>query len=61
MEAEDLPLGILVRLQIGIEQNLEQKLQTKVRVNYGAKKGSIEIAYFGEDELDRIYELLLGK
>ncbi|MBE5818947.1 MAG: ParB/RepB/Spo0J family partition protein [Clostridiales bacterium] len=44
-----------------IEQNLEQKLQTKVRVNYGAKKGSIEIAYFGEDELDRIYELLLGK
>jgi ParB family chromosome partitioning protein len=44
-----------------IEQNLEQKLQTKVHVKYGAKRGSIEIAYFGEDELDRIYELLLGK
>lgn len=43
-----------------IERQLEEKLQTKVNVHYGAKKGSIEIAYFGEEELDRIYELLLN-
>lgn len=42
-----------------IEHQLEEKLQTKVSIHYGTKKGSIEIAYFGEDELDRIYELLL--
>lgn len=42
-----------------IEHQLEEKLQTKVSVHYGVKKGSIEISYFGEEELDRIYELLL--
>lgn len=42
-----------------IEHQLEEKLQTKVSVHYGIKKGSIEISYFGEEELDRIYELLL--
>lgn len=42
-----------------IEQKLEDKLQTKVVINYGAKKGSIEIAFFGDDELDRLYELLM--
>lgn len=42
-----------------IEQKLEDKLQTKVAINYGAKKGSIEIAFFGDDELDRLYELLM--
>ncbi len=43
-----------------IEHQLEEKLQTRVSIHYGAKKGSIEISYFGEDELDRIYELLLN-
>ncbi len=42
-----------------IEKHLEDKLQTKVRVNYGTNKGTIEIAYFGDEELDRLYELLL--
>lgn len=42
-----------------IEHQLEEKLQTKVSIHYGVKKGSIEISYFGEDELDRLYELLL--
>lgn len=41
-----------------IEEKLEEKLQTKVSIHHGAKKGVIEISYYGEDELDRLYELL---
>lgn len=44
-----------------IESQLEDKLQTKVSVHYGAKRGSIEISYFGESELDRLFEFLMKK
>ncbi len=43
-------------------QNLEQKfidvLGTKVTIKGNLEKGSIEIAYFSRDDLDRIYELI---
>lgn len=44
-----------------IEEKLEEKLQTKVSIHHGAKKGIIEISYYGEDELDRLYELLTDR
>lgn len=43
-----------------IEQKLEEKLQTKVSIHHGIRKGTIEISYFGEDELDRLYDLLIN-
>ncbi len=53
---KELPLYIS-----DLESRLEEKLQTKVTIHYGQRKGSIEIAYFGEDELDRIFEQLTKK
>ena len=44
-----------------IEEKLEEKLQTKVTIHHGIRKGMIEIAYFGEEELDRLYEILMNK
>lgn len=44
-----------------IEEKLEEKLQTKVNIHHGAKKGIIEISYYGEDELDRLYDLLMNR
>ncbi len=44
-----------------IEEKLEEKFQTKVSVKYGQKKGTIEITYFGDDELDRLFELLMKR
>ena len=44
-----------------ITDKLTQKLQTKVIVDYGEKKGTIKIEYYGDDELDRIYSMLVRK
>lgn len=43
---------------LAIEQELKEKLGTKVNLNLGAKKGKIEIEYFSRDELERLIELL---
>ena len=39
-----------------IGQKLSSGLGTKVIVSYGAKKGKIEIEYYGNDDLERILE-----
>ena len=44
-----------------ITNQLEDRLQTKVSLRHTAKHGVIEINYFGEDELDRLFELLMKK
>ena len=44
-----------------LTDKLTEKLQTKVVVDYGEKKGTIKIEYYGDDELDRIYSLLVRK
>lgn len=41
-----------------IRKSIEEKLGTKVRINHGAKKGRIEIEYYGNRDLDRLLELL---
>jgi len=44
-----------------LEERLITKLSTKVRIKHGNKSGKIEIEYYGEDELQRILEALLGE
>ncbi len=39
-----------------LESNLSKKLSTKVHIKHGAKRGKIEIEYYGNDDLERILE-----
>ena len=41
-------------------QDMENALGTKVRIHEGARgRGRIEIDYYSQDDLDRIYELIV--
>ena len=39
---------------------MKDALGTKVKIQYGARKGKIEIEYYSREELDRLVELILG-
>ena len=41
-----------------IQERLKNVLGTKVNINYGRKKGKIEIEYYSNDDLERILEIL---
>ena len=41
-----------------IQSNLESHFGTKVKITHGAKKGKIEIEYYGNEDLDRILNML---
>lgn len=41
-----------------IEKRISDSLGTKVKISHGAKKGKIEIEYYGNDDLERLLELL---
>lgn len=41
-----------------IADKLSKSLSTKVTIKHGAKKGKIEIEYYGNDDLDRILQFL---
>ena len=44
-----------------LEKELTESLGTKVRIKQKEKgKGKIEIAYFSEDDLDRLYRALIN-
>ena len=44
-----------------IEEKLKSKVGSKVRLNYKANgKGKIEIEYYSNAELERIYDLIMG-
>jgi len=43
---------------IDLEENLMRSLGTKVNLLGGEKKGKIEIEYYGDDDLDRLIDLL---
>ena len=45
---------------VAAEESLGRALGTKVRIVQGRKGGRLEIHYFGEEELQRVYELLVG-
>lgn len=42
------------------EETLQRALGTKVRIVQGPKGGRVEIYYFGDEELMRVYDLLRG-
>ncbi len=41
-----------------IQSNLESHFGTKVKITHGNKRGKIEIEYYGNDDLDRILNML---
>jgi len=41
-----------------IQERLKNVLGTKVNINYGRKKGKIEIEYYSNEDLERILEIL---
>ena len=41
-----------------LENRLQEHLGTKVRLHHGAKKGKIEIEYYGNEDLERVCEVL---
>ena len=41
-----------------LQDRLKQRFSTNVQLQHGAKKGKIEIEYYGNDDLDRILDLL---
>lgn len=43
-----------------IEEKFQTRLGTKVRIKHNEKRGCIEIEYYGEDDLQRIIEQILG-
>ena len=43
-----------------ISQSLEQFLGTKVKLSGNSKKGKIEIEYYGNDDLERLLEIIKG-
>ncbi len=44
-----------------LEDRLKKKFSTKVHIKHGKKSGKIEIEYYGDDELQRLLETLLGE
>lgn len=38
---------------------LEDTLHTRVRITGGQKEGKIEISFYGDDDLERIFDLVL--
>ena len=56
---KDLPVSYQIK---GYEEELLEKLQTKVKINYKAKgnelKGRIEIEFYSGEELERIIEFI---
>ncbi len=43
-----------------IESDLKRRMGTSVRVVPGLKRGRIEIEYYGDEDLDRLWQLLKG-
>jgi len=43
---------------LNLQSSIANKLGTKVKIINGAKKGKIEIEYYGNDDLDRILNIL---
>jgi len=44
-----------------LEERLTRRFSTKVRIARGSKSGKIEIEYYGDEELQRLLETLLGE
>ena len=45
----------------GRRQIQPRTLGTRVRITGNGKRGKIEVSYFSAEDLNRIYELMVGK
>ena len=45
---------------LAVETQMKDILGTKVKIQYGPRKGKIEIEYYSKDELDRLVEMILS-
>ena len=45
---------------LAVEAQIKDALGTKVKIQYGPRKGKIEIEYYSKDELDRLVEMLIS-
>lgn len=43
-----------------LEEDLQHRLGTKVRIHQGKKRGRIEIQYYSNDDMNRLLSLILG-
>jgi ParB family chromosome partitioning protein len=41
-----------------LETQLRERLGTKIRLRYSQGKGALEIAFFSDDELERVLQIL---
>jgi len=41
-----------------LENQLRERLGTKIRLRYSQGKGALEISFFSDDELERILQIL---
>lgn len=46
------------QILLSLEEKLQHKLGTKVRIHHGKKRGKIEIEYYSLDDLDRVLGIL---
>ncbi len=54
---EKEPDGVDIQIE-RIRKSIEDRLGTKVNIKHGAKKGKIEIEYYGNNDLDRLLALM---
>lgn len=54
---EKEPDGVDIQIE-RIRKSIEDRLGTKVNIRHGAKKGKIEIEYYGNNDLDRLLALM---
>lgn len=43
------------------EEGLKERLGTRVRIRPGKSRGMVEIEYYGDEDLERIYRLITGR
>ena len=41
-----------------VRERLRDRLATQVQIHHGTKKGKIEIEYYGNEDLERLLELM---
>ncbi len=57
-EVESKPLKVKSDDVLALEEKIASVFGTKIRIKHGAKKGKIEIEYYGDDDLDRILNMM---
>lgn len=52
------PLKVKSDDVLALEEKIASHFGTKIKIKHGAKRGKIEIEYYGDDDLDRILEMM---